>query len=132
MTKAFTVIVPEAYRDIYAAYKYAPAIRIGKDIHVSGIIGANPDLSVPEDYDAQVRNIFRLLETILAETGATLADVYSLTSYHVGDLAAQTGGFIAVQAERLGTPHPAWTAVGISQLAVPGALLEVSAMARVQ
>lgn len=131
MTKAFKAIVPDAFREVYENYKYAPAVRIGDDIHASGILGANPDFSIPDDYDSQVRNIFGLLELILAEAGGTLSDVCSLTSYHVGNLPAQMPMFIAVQSERLGMPHPAWTAVGVSQLAIPGALIEVSALARV-
>lgn len=132
MTKCFNAVVPDAYRDIYAHYQYAPAVRVGDDIHVSGIVGVNADFSIPEDYEAQLANIFDLLEGILAEAGATLADVHSLVSYHVGDLPAQMPGFIQAKTQRLGEPHPSWTAVGVTQLAVPGAMIEVSAQARLR
>lgn len=132
MTKCFNAVVPDAYRDIYAHYEYAPAVRVGDDIHVSGIIGFDTDFTVPEDYEGQVANIFDRLEVILAGADATLADVHSLVSYHVGDLPAQMPGFIHAKTERLGTPHPSWTAVGVTQLAVPGAMIEVSAQARLR
>ena len=129
MSKSFEPIGPGVYQDVYAHYKYAPAVRIGDAVHVSGLIGLDPDHRVPESYEAQLANIFTLMEVILAESGASLADVFSLTSYHVGDLGAQMPGFIEAQAARLGEPHPAWTAVGVTQLALPGALVEVAAVA---
>jgi enamine deaminase RidA (YjgF/YER057c/UK114 family) len=37
---------------------------------------------------------------------------------------------MAVKDSFLPSPYPAWTAVGISELAVPGALVEIRAVAR--
>jgi enamine deaminase RidA (YjgF/YER057c/UK114 family) len=61
--------------------------------------------------------------------GATLDDVASLNSYHVGDLHSQLRELVEVKATRIRPPHPIWTGVGVTQLGVPGALLEISAVA---
>lgn len=111
MPKSFAAIVPASHQAAYDAYQFAPAVRIGDQIIVSGVIGFAADMSLPAEFDVQVENAFTQLETVLAEAGASLADVASLTTYHRGDLAAQMPAFIAIKAARLGEPHPAWTAV---------------------
>jgi enamine deaminase RidA (YjgF/YER057c/UK114 family) len=128
--KPFAPVIPEMLQPVYDGYCYAPAVIVGRDIHVSGLIGFAADASVPEGLTEQLANIFAHLELILAEAGASLADVYSLTSYHLGDLKGQMPEFIRVKTEKLGAPHPAWTAIGIAELALPGALIEVAASAR--
>ena len=68
------------------------------------------------------------LEAILNEAGATLDDVASLSSYHVGDLHSQLRELVDIKATRIRPPHASWTGVGVTQLGVPGALLEISAV----
>ena len=130
MSKPFKAIVPSPYEPAYQAYKFAPAVVVGDQVHVSGLIGYDETGAVPDDLAEQIRNILGHLELILGEAGASLPGVFSLTSYHVGDVAAQMPEFIAQQSSVLGAPHPAWTAIGVSSLALPGAKLEVSAIAR--
>lgn len=129
MTKAFEAIVPAPFQPVYDGYAYAPAVVAGDQIHLSGLIGFNLDGSVPEALDAQIQNIFDHMEAILGAASSSLDQVFSLTSYHVGGLNAQMPIFIDLQRQRLGRPHPAWTAIGVNELALPGALLEVSAIA---
>ena len=128
--KAFEPIIPSAFAQIYDSYQFAPAVRIGNDIHVSGVVGFNEDGTFPPDFKDQARNVFRLMEVVLAECGGSLRDVFSMTSYHVGDLPKQMRSLIEEKTSRLGTPHPAWTAVSVSGLAVPEAILEIAAIAR--
>jgi enamine deaminase RidA (YjgF/YER057c/UK114 family) len=61
------------------------------------------------------------LEAVLSEAGATLDDVASLNSYHVGDLDSQLRELVDIKVTRIRAPHPAWTGVGVTQLGVPGA-----------
>lgn len=129
--KPFTPIIPAPWQQVYIDYCHAPAVRVGNDIHLSGLIGYAMDGSVSDDFSVQVETIFASMEAILGEAGAGLADVFSLTSYHVGDLKAQMPDFMRIQVRWLGKPHPAWTAVGTTELALPGALVEVSAIARI-
>lgn len=129
MAKAFEPIVPVALSMAYDEWHYAPAVRVGDQIHVSGVIGYRADGSVPDLFLEQVSNAFDLLELILTEAGVGLDAIFSITSYHVGDMAAQLPQIIAIQAERLGQPHPAWPAIGVSALALPGAQVEICAIA---
>ena len=129
MPKLFTTIVPPSLKAASEAFQFAPAVRIGDQILVSGIAGVDAEGRLPPDFRSQAENVFTTLEAILNEAGATLDDVASLTSYHVGDLDDQLREFAEIKATRLRAPHPGWTGIGVTQIGVPGALLEVSAVA---
>src|SRR5258708_2297070 len=129
MSKQFTAIVPPSMKAASEAYQYAPAVRIGGQILISGIVGTDAQGLLPPDFRSQAENVFRTLEAILNEAGATLDDVASLNTYHVGDLASQLRELMDVKATRIRAPYPIWTGVGVTELGVPGALLELSAVA---
>ncbi|MEL6983785.1 MAG: hypothetical protein AAFO29_15275, partial [Actinomycetota bacterium] len=46
---AFDVIIPEGQERVYRSWHFAPAVRTGNTIYVSGVIGMGPDGKVPED-----------------------------------------------------------------------------------
>jgi enamine deaminase RidA (YjgF/YER057c/UK114 family) len=129
MPKAFTSIVPPALKAASETYQFSPAVRIGDQILISGIVGVDAEGEIPPDFRSQAENVFTTLEAILNEAGATLDDVASLNSYHVGDIDSQLRELVDIKATRIRPPHPIWTGVGVAQLGVPGALLEVSAVA---
>ena len=129
MPKPFTTIVPSSFKAASETYQYAPAVRIGDQILISGIIGADAEGRLPPDFRSQAENVFTTLEAILKEAGATLDDVASLTSYHVGDIGGQLHELVDIKATWSRPPYPAWTGVGVTELGVPGALLELSAVA---
>jgi enamine deaminase RidA (YjgF/YER057c/UK114 family) len=129
MQKPFTAIVPPSLKATSETYQFAPAVRIGNQILISGIVGVDAEGRLPPDFRSQATNVFTTLEAILEESGATLDDVASLNSYHVGDLHSQLRELVDVKATRIRPPHPIWTGVGVTQLGVPGALLEISAVA---
>jgi len=129
MQKRFTAIVPTSMEALSKHFQFSPAVRVGSHILVSGIIGVDPQGRLPADFRGQAENVLATLEAIVSEAGATMDDVVSLNSYHVGDLQSQLAQLSEVKAERLGAPpYPIWTGVGVAQLAMPGALLEVSAV----
>ncbi len=115
MQKRFTAIVPTSMEALSKHFQFSPAVRVGSHILVSGIIGVDPQGRLPADFRRQAENVLATLEAIVSEAGATMDDVVSLNSYHVGDLQSQLAQLI-------------WTGVGVAQLAMPGALLEVSAV----
>jgi enamine deaminase RidA (YjgF/YER057c/UK114 family) len=129
MSKPFTAIVPCSLKATSETFQFAPAVRIGNQILISGIVGVDAEGRLPPDFRSQARNVFMTLEAILNESGATLDDVASLNSYHVGDLHSQLRELVDVKATRIRPPHPIWTGVGVTQLGVPGAPLEISAVA---
>jgi enamine deaminase RidA (YjgF/YER057c/UK114 family) len=52
-----------------------------------------------------------------------------MTTFHVG-LMEHLRAFVEAKDEVVGEPYPAWTAIGVSALAMPGALVEVKITAR--
>jgi enamine deaminase RidA (YjgF/YER057c/UK114 family) len=121
-------VIPAWMKPIYETYHFAPAVIDGDHLRCSGMIGFRPDLSVPEDPTAQFTLAFENLRG-LAEAGRTFANVTEMTTYHVG-LRAHMQAFTAVKDKFMSAPYPAWTAVGISELASPGALVEIQVTAR--
>ncbi|QLL09909.1 RidA family protein [Mycobacterium vicinigordonae] len=115
---------------IYDTYHFAPAVIDGEYLRCSGMIGLHPDLSVPPDPTAQFTLAFENLHALLAEAGLTFADVIEMTTYHVG-LRAHMQEFAAVKDGFMPSPYAAWTAVGVTELASPGALVEIQATARI-
>jgi hypothetical protein len=75
MPKPFTTIVPPSFKAVSETYQYAPAVRIGDQILISGIVGADADGRLPPDFRSQAENVFMTLEAVLSEAGATLDDV---------------------------------------------------------
>ena len=128
MPKTFTAIVPPSLKVASETYQFSPAVRIGDQILISGIVGVDAEGRLPPDFRSQAENVFTTLEAILNEAGATLDDVASLNSYHVGDIHSQLRELVDIKATRIRPPHPAWTGVGVTQLGVPGAFLEISAV----
>ena len=129
MSKRFTALVPTFMKAVSDNFQFSPAVQVGSHVLVSGIIGVDSQGRLPADFRSQAENVFTTFEAIVNAAGATLDDVVSLTSYHVGDLQSQLAEFAEVKAGRLGAPpYPVWTGVGVAQLGMPGALLEMSAV----
>ena len=123
-------IVPVGSERVYEKLRYAPAVRVGDVVHVSGVIGSRADGSLDDDPAEQFRLAFTKLGEVLAAAGCTPADVVEMTTFHVG-LQQHMRAFMAAKRDAMaGPPHPAWTAIGIVELAVPGALVEIRATAQ--
>ena len=128
MTMAWEAIVPAGTERAYDRLHFAPATRVGDTIHISGVIGTAPDRTVAADPAVQFDQAFANLAATVEACGATLADVAEMTTFHVG-LQANLGAFMAAKDRAFPAhpPSPAWTAIGIVELAIPGALVEIRA-----
>jgi 2-iminobutanoate/2-iminopropanoate deaminase len=82
---------------------------------------------VGNDMRTQAEFIMDNITAILAAHGATLADMVNIRTY-LTDI-SQLADYGKVRAARFTTTPPAITAVEVSRLRVPGALLEVEALA---
>ncbi len=122
-------IVPKGFEWMYENFHFAQAIREGDTLWCSGQLGVGADGKVPEDPKTQFRVAFEGLGRVLAEGGATFADVVELSTFHVG-LREHLTVFAAVKDDFLAKPYPAWTAIGVTELALPGALVEIKAIAK--
>ena len=129
MPKRRTVI-PKAMKPMYEQFHFAPAVRRGKQLFCSGQVGNGPDGKVDPDPAAQMVTAFENLGSVLSEAGASFEDVVEITTYHVG-LNEHIGVFMQVKDGFLKEPYPAWTAVGVAELAF-GALVEIKARAIIE
>jgi len=103
----------------------------GRIIYIAGQLGLDIDgkiVGAPGDFRAQAEQIFINLKNALAAVGAGFEHVVKLNNYFI-DI-AHIGIFREVRDRYIDTSAPpASTAVAISNLARPGALLEVEAVA---
>ena len=107
---------------------YTDAVRAGDLLFVSGCVPVDAQGTlVPGDVVAQTRRVFENIGAVLAAAGAGFADVIKVTVFltDVDDRQAVN----SVRQEVFGEHRPASTLVEISRLAIPGALIEVEAVA---
>jgi reactive intermediate/imine deaminase len=108
---------------------YADAVVAGDTLYVSGIVpvDAAGALVGGDDVVAQARQVFAIMRRVLAAAGATPADVVKVTVYllDVDDRPLIN----PVRQEFFGSARPASTLVEVSRLVVPGARLEIEAVA---
>ena len=121
-------IVPAVWAAFYAETSVPAAVRVGETLRVTGHTGEMADGSFSTDTETQIRQVFHNIGLTLAEAGVEWADVVEINSYHVG-LQTQAEALLRVAGEFLEDPYPAWTAVGVTELIIPEALVEISCVA---
>ncbi len=124
----FDVVIPPGQERVYQSWHFAPAVKAGNTIYVSGVIGMGADGKVPADPAEEFTNAFAQLATTLEAAGATLDDIVEMTTFHV-DMSDTLGPFVAAKDAAITEPYPAWTAIGCTELAVPGGRAEVKVTA---
>ena len=127
MTK--TPIIPATQQAYYDKWQFAPGMAADGFLFLSGATGVLADGTVPADIETQIHRAFECLGEVLTQAGCSFADIVEITTYHVG-IASQLTPYKAIKASYIPEPHPAWTAIGITELATPGALIEIRAIAR--
>jgi 2-iminobutanoate/2-iminopropanoate deaminase len=98
-------------------------------LFVSGQVAISPDgLVVGEgDFEAQVRQVFENLRTVVEQAGGTLDSVVKLTVF-LTDM-SRLRDYGRIKAEFFGGAQPASSAIGVTSLARPELMLEVEALA---
>ena len=108
---------------------YTDAVRAGDLLFVSGCVALDGDgrLVGGDDVVAQARQVFANLGAVLAAAGAGIADVVKVTVFltDVDDRPAVN----EVRRAVFGDVRPASTLVEVARLPVPGARVEVEAVA---
>lgn len=111
-----------------AAYELAMVSPAGSLLlHSAGIVGANPDGTVPPDVGDQATEVWRTIRRLLEEAGFTAADIVSYTTYVVAgeDLAS-----VMAARDAALLPHTAAsTLVTVPALARPEWKVEVAVVA---
>ena len=114
--------------DWYEPYRISQAIQAGGLIHVSGQAGIDEQgRTVGADFETQGRRAFENIAAVLAQAGATLADVVKVTIM-VTDM-ANLETVIKLRGDYLSEPYPADTLLQVAALAQPDWLVEIDAVA---
>jgi len=121
-------IIPAGFEAIERDWKFSPAVKAERLVIVSGQIGMTEDGGAFADPLADARAAFASLVHVLESAGAAPKDVVELVSYHT-DLRGDLAEFQQAKGEIFVSDFPAWTAIGVSQLAVEGVRFEVKATA---
>ena len=113
---------------------YSPAViaeGATKTIWVAGHTGAVDDAgkSLAGDFDAQCRQTFRNIEKTLAEAGAKLSDIVTMTVFLID--ARYTTRITEVRTEIFGKDFPASAAITVVGFAQPEVMIEVQCVAAV-
>jgi 2-iminobutanoate/2-iminopropanoate deaminase len=108
---------------------YTDAVRAGDLLFVSGCVPVDGEgrLVGGDDVVAQARQVLANVGAVLAAAGATFADVVKVTVY-LTDI-ADRARINPVRQEVFGETRPASTLVEVNALAIPGAKLELEAVA---
>lgn len=123
------VINPPGSEFMLENFHFSQAAWSGDVLLCSGQIGMDATGGVPEDAAEEFRNAWQGVIGVLSEAGLTAANIVEHTTYHVG-LQEHIATFVGVRDEFVSAPWPAWTAIGITELAIPGARLEIRVTAR--
>ena len=124
-------VVPESGKSAYKHFHFSQAVKSGGLLLCSGQVGTNPDHSIPESAEDEFRNAWQAVGEVLKEAGLGFEDIVEYTSYHV-DLGKNMKAFMQARDEVLSEPWPAWTAIGINELFMPGARVEIRVIAQLR
>src|SRR6202051_4427398 len=111
------------------AYSLAVITEGGKTIWVAGHTGAVDDAgkSLAGDFDAQCRQTFRNIDKTLAESGAKLADLVTMTVFLID--ARYTTRMTELRTEIFGKDFPASAAITVAGFAQPEMMIEIQCVA---
>ena len=108
---------------------YSPAVRAGDFIYISGQVPVDPvsNQTMLGDIQQETRQVLNNINRILEGCGASRADVIKCQVYlsDVKDFAAMN----EVYTEFFGEAKPARTTIGVGALPLPGAKVEIDAIA---
>lgn len=124
--KSEAIWVPDAW---HSGAPYSPGLRRGPFLFLSGAVPVDrrDGATVGTEIGAQTTQVIDNLEAVLAEAGASLADVVKTTVFIVEQSLA--AGMNEVYGERFQAPHPARSTFVVGPLARPEFLLEIEAIA---
>ena len=108
---------------------FSPAVLVDGTLYVSGQIGRDlKTQKVPEDFEAEVRQVLDSIGIILREAKMNYADVVSVQIYLTDmELFSRMN---AIYTTYFKADRPARTTVGVVKLAAPGARVEIAVTAR--
>lgn len=125
--QARKLINPPGTEEFYNTWQFSQGARVGNMIWLAGQLGIGPDGKPGATIEDQTRLAFQNVARTLEAAGSSLDDIVDLTTYHIAMSDLPT--VAAVKAEFIKANFPPWTAVGVTQLALPEMLIEVKVTA---
>jgi reactive intermediate/imine deaminase len=115
--------------DWYEPYAISLGIRVGNLVYVSGqaAVDERGETVGGDDFDAQARQVFANLATVLGNAGSGLQHVVKVTIF-VTDMAV-IDQVVALRREFFTQPYPADTIAQVAALASPEWQIEIEAVA---
>jgi 2-iminobutanoate/2-iminopropanoate deaminase len=108
---------------------FSPGILVDGTLYISGQIGRDPkDGSIPEEFEAEVKNCLNYIGAVLKAAGMTYDDVVAVQVYLTDMSLFQRMN--TVYGGVFKAPRPTRTTVGVSKLALPNARVEITVTAR--
>ena len=106
---------------------YSSAVKVGDMLYLSGQLGLDPATGkLPEGVEAQAEQSLKNIEAVLAEVGATTANIVKTTVF-MADI-ADFARVNEVYAKHFEAPYPARSAVQVAALPA-AALIEIEVVA---
>lgn len=122
------------YPSVHFGFSHATESVDGRLIHLAGQVawGVSGELVGEGDVGAQAEQALKNLKAVLAEVGATPADVVRIRTYIVDHkpeyLEPVCGAIAAFYGDELPAAN---TLIGVQSLALPGLLVEIEATAQI-
>ncbi len=114
-------------------YGYSQAVKVGDTIYLSGQVSHDEkgEIVGVGDVEAQIRQTYVNIKTLLAEYGATLENIVDETWFITDMESANASGGKLRKEIFSGNPVAALTVVQIQRLAFPELLIEIKCVAKV-
>ena len=122
------LIIPNGLENLYTEKGYAPGIRVGNMLYVSGMLGRDEALQAIKEPEAQFARVFENTASVLSVAGASFDEVIEFVGYFT-HLQRDYPLFQTVKDRYVTGELPAQTLIGISELSMPGLLLELKCIA---
>jgi enamine deaminase RidA (YjgF/YER057c/UK114 family) len=111
------------------SWGYSRAVVDGDMIFISGTTGYDyATMMIPESVEAQARNIYKTIAGVLAEAGASLADIVRLQTFVTDRDYCEAA--LNLQGELFGAIRPAAAIYVVTALTRPEMKIEIEATAR--
>ena len=102
---------------------YSDAVIHGDTIYLAGVVAA--PLDGEEGMEPAFVRAFEQLGRMLKRLGASWDDVLVFDTFHNGPMGPQLDALVPVKNRYIKAPFPTWTAVGVTELYEPTALVEI-------
>jgi enamine deaminase RidA (YjgF/YER057c/UK114 family) len=122
------LIVPPGMDNLVQRFGYAPGVRVGDTLFVSGQVGRDANLQVIADVPAQIEQAFRNVGKVLDAAGFAWSEVVELETWLL-HFQRDLPHVLAIKPKFLGSTVTTWTGFGVAEFSMPGIVFEVKVTA---